>query len=164
MPSVQAIEDAVLLKPIRRAFSATGGINGSPRIKQTLDAMGYPCGRHRVARLMREDELVARQAKRYRPRPGRAAQYQVPNRLLEPGPAGRRGEVWVGDYTYIQTQRGWLFLVSGDWPHERGQFSRARSLALRSRRVKLGLDAAHRHGRRSDRWRPKSNLLSFALA
>lgn len=111
MPSVQAIEDAVLLKPIRQAFVANRGIYGSPRIKQALDAMGYPCGRHRVARLMREDGLVARQAKKYRPRPGRAAQYQVPNRLLEQGPARRRGEVWVGDYTYIHTQRGWLFLA-----------------------------------------------------
>ncbi|MCS4503964.1 IS3 family transposase [Arhodomonas aquaeolei] len=111
VPSAHALEDALLLKPIRRAFSANRGIYGSPRIKQVLDAMGYPCGRHRIARLMRENGLVARQARRFKPRPGRAAHYQVPNRLLARGPAGRRGEVWVGDYTYIHTQRGWLFLA-----------------------------------------------------
>lgn len=76
-----------------------------------LDEMGYPCGRHRVARLMRENGLVAKQARRFRPRPGRAAQYQVPNRLLERGHATRKGDVWVGDYTYLHTRQGWLFLA-----------------------------------------------------
>ncbi|MCC5860244.1 MAG: IS3 family transposase [Ectothiorhodospiraceae bacterium] len=110
-PSVRAIEDAQLLRPLRKAFAAHRGVYGSPRLKRALDAMGHRCGRHRVARLMREHGLVAKQARRFRPRPGRAAQYQVPNRLLERGPATRRGEVWVGDYTYIHTRRGWLFLA-----------------------------------------------------
>lgn len=111
VPSVRAIEDAQLLRPLRKVFAAHRGIYGSPRLKRAMDAMGYPCGRHRVARLMREHGLVARQARRFRPRPGRAAHYQVPNWLLERGPATRKGEVWVGDYTYIHTRRGWLFLA-----------------------------------------------------
>ena len=111
VPSLRRIEDAQLLRPLRKAFAAHRGVYGSPRLKRALDAMGYPCGRHRVARLMREDGLVAKQARRFRPRPGRAAQYQVPNHLLDRGPATRKGDVWVGDYTYIHTRRGWLFLA-----------------------------------------------------
>lgn len=110
-PSLRAIEDAQLLTVIRREFAAHRGIYGSPRLKVALESRGYPCGRHRVARLMRRGGLVARQARRFRPRPGRAAQYQVPNHLLDRGPAGQPGEVWVGDYTYIRTPSGWLFLA-----------------------------------------------------
>ncbi len=111
IPSLRAIEDAQLLTVIRQEFAAHRGLYGSPRLKVAVENRGYACGRHRVARLMREDGLVARQARRFKPRPGRAAQYQVPNRLLEQGPAPQAGEVWVGDYTYIHTPSGWLFLA-----------------------------------------------------
>ena len=106
VPSVRAIEDAQLLRPLRKAFAAHQGVHGSPRLKQAFDRMGKPCGRHRVARLVRENGLVAKQARRFRPQPGRAAHYQVPNRLLEREPATRKRDVWVRDYTYIHTRRG----------------------------------------------------------
>ena len=49
-------------------FEASGRTYGSPRLAVALRRAGEPCGRHRVARLMRRAGLRARQKRRFRPR------------------------------------------------------------------------------------------------
>ncbi|WP_218189118.1 IS3 family transposase, partial [Pseudomonas sp. PA1(2017)] len=55
-----------LSKEIRAIHHEVNGIYGHRRIKAELAAMGYVCGRHRVARLMREAGLRVRSRRRWR--------------------------------------------------------------------------------------------------
>ena len=73
--SNRAQEDARLLRLIRASFVASHGIYGAPRVFLDLREAGETCSKHRVARLMRENQssraawlsdaaLVRRQARR----------------------------------------------------------------------------------------------------
>ena len=53
-------EDMVLLAHIRSAFALSNATYGSPRMTRELRDDGITIGRHRVARLMRENALKAR--------------------------------------------------------------------------------------------------------
>src|ERR1700739_517733 len=66
--SLRAEANAELLKEIERVYHEHKGRYGSPRITQQLRQEGVVCGENRVARLMRENELVDRRKKAFRPR------------------------------------------------------------------------------------------------
>ena len=55
--SARAKEDRRLLTLIRAAYTSSGGIYGSPRVFLDIREAGETCGRHRVARIMREHKL-----------------------------------------------------------------------------------------------------------
>jgi putative transposase len=57
--SNRATEDARLLRLIKASFVASHGIYGAPRILLDLRETGETCSKHRVARLMRENNLRA---------------------------------------------------------------------------------------------------------
>ena len=59
-------EDMVLLAHIRSAFALSNATYGSPRMTRELRDDGITIGRHRVARLMRENALQARQRRRFK--------------------------------------------------------------------------------------------------
>ena len=100
---------------IRAIHAAVRGRYGSPRVHQELRALGMPCGKHRVARLMRAEGLRAKSTPRFRvtTRSDHAARV-APNVLarqfrVAPGQAPDR--VWVADLTYLATREGWLYLA-----------------------------------------------------
>jgi putative transposase len=63
--------DLILLAHIRAEFSTSNETYGSPRMHAELQTSGLAIGRHRVARLMSENGLKARQKTRWqRPRVG----------------------------------------------------------------------------------------------
>ena len=68
-----ASEDARLRLDIRRVHEANEGVYGSPRITLELHKERIPCGRHRVARLMRSERLAGRVAAGLRDRQIRLA-------------------------------------------------------------------------------------------
>jgi transposase InsO family protein len=55
-----------LLAHIRAEFSTSNETYGSPRMHAELKECGLATGRHRVARLMRENGLKARQKTRFK--------------------------------------------------------------------------------------------------
>ena len=55
--SARAIEDQRLLKLIRDSYAGSSGVYGSPRVFGDLREAGETCGKHRVARIMREHGL-----------------------------------------------------------------------------------------------------------
>ena len=63
--SAQARRRAMLVQAIRLAHRASRGIYGSPRIHRDLRARGLGCGRHTVARLMRQHHLRSRLKRRF---------------------------------------------------------------------------------------------------
>lgn len=109
--SNRAIEDQRLLVLIRESYLASGGVYGSPRILCDLRELGETCGKHRVARIMREHKLRALSGYR---RPGyhggRLAQAS-PNLLKRQFAVQRKDAAWVTDITYVRTWQGWLYLA-----------------------------------------------------
>ncbi len=59
-------DDMVLLAHVRSAFALSSGTYGSPRMTYELRDNGLAIGRRRVARLMRENGLKARQKRRFK--------------------------------------------------------------------------------------------------
>lgn len=87
---------------------------GSPRMHRELTVQGFACGRHRVARLMRQHALVARTTVRFR-RLGKAGQRSRPaadNILDRQFTVSAPNRVWAADITYIPTGEGHLYLAA----------------------------------------------------
>jgi len=90
----------------------SGGTYGSPRVYAEMGARGFDVGRHKVARLMREQGLAGAVQRRFR----RAGQSKnggpfapdLVRRNFKPEAPNR---TWVSDITYIRTGQGWLFLA-----------------------------------------------------
>ena len=110
----RARENARLGAKARELFEASGRTYGSPRLAVALRRAGQPCGRHRVARLMRRAGLRARQKRRFRPCTTDSHHLCriAPNRLADQAePPARPGEVRQADITYVTTKEGWLHVA-----------------------------------------------------
>ncbi len=114
--SWHALIDEVLMARVQIIHEESGESYGAPRIQQELQAEGLPASTKRVARLMREDGLVARPRKRYRVATTNSnhADPIAPNLLARAfdvdGLAVNR--VWVADITHIPTREGALYLAT----------------------------------------------------
>jgi putative transposase len=115
-PSVRAKRNQSLRLVIGAIHETSRATYGSPRIHRELRAAGTRCGRHRVARLMRESGLRAKPRRRYRVTTTNSKHgYRVAENMLrrrfgvqETGGVNR---AWCGDITYIRTREGWLYLA-----------------------------------------------------
>lgn len=112
-PSRRQRADQQLLPLIHQAYAEGRGTYGSPRVTRALKARRQPCGRHRVARLMRQAGLRGEQKAAFRPRTtdSHHALPIAPNRLKDTPPPQAPDQVWVSDITYIATVQGWLYLA-----------------------------------------------------
>jgi len=109
--SDRAIEDQRLLVLVRASYAASGGVYGAPRVFLDLREVGESCGKHRVARIMRENEIKAlRGYKAPRAIAGRPS-IIAPNRLQREFTVEQPDHAWVTDITYIRTWQGWLYLA-----------------------------------------------------
>lgn len=109
--SARSREDRRLVVKIRSLHAQSRGTYGSPRIYADLREMGETCGRHRVARLMREERLVGKKARKFRSTTDSKHSHPVaPNRLGQQFGVQRPDTVWAGDVTYLRTREGWLYL------------------------------------------------------
>ena len=115
-PSWHAVIDEVLMAHVRIAHHESGGTYGAPRVRQELQAEGLPVSTKRVARLMREDGLVARSPKRRRVSTTNSNHSDpiAPNLLARQFDVNgiAINSVWVADLTYIPTREGWLYLAT----------------------------------------------------
>lgn len=104
-PSRHDREDAVLLTHIRSAFVMSNGIYGSPRMVRELQDDGFAVGRHRVARLMRENGLRARTKRRFRRTTDSQHAWPIaPNLLAQDFSADRPNQKWAADISYVWTR------------------------------------------------------------
>jgi len=107
--------DAALTAKIREIQQQVRRRYGSPRMRMELRALGFPVGKHRVARLMREAGVLATRRRAFRVTTQSAhAQPIAPNHLarhfaLAAHP--RPNQTWAADITYIPTHEGWLYLA-----------------------------------------------------
>jgi len=110
--SQRAKTDRELSKRIRQIHEDSDGVYGAVTIAAELNEQGYPCGRHKVARLMRIAGLKGCPKTTFKVTTQRDPSHPVADNLLEQdftadGPNGR----WASDITYISTYQGWLYLA-----------------------------------------------------
>jgi len=109
--SDRAIEDKRLLRLIRASFAASQGVYGAPRVFLDLREAGETCSKHRVARLMRENDIRAQPGYRTRRSDGGKPAKLIPDLVKRNFEVSRQNRVWVSDITYIRTWEGWLYLA-----------------------------------------------------
>jgi putative transposase len=115
-PSSRVAENESLRMVIGAIHETSRATYGSPRIHRELQAAGRNCGRHRVARLMRESGLRAKPNRRYRPVTTNSKhEYGIAENVLRRRfgvkETGGLNRAWCGDITYIRTAEGWLYLA-----------------------------------------------------
>lgn len=115
-PSWHALIDEVLMARVRIIHAESGDTYGAPRVHLELQAEGLPASPKRVARLMREDGLVARprKARRVGTTNSNHDHPIAPNLLARQFDVNGVGinRVWVADMTYIPTREGMLYLAT----------------------------------------------------
>ena len=104
-----------LLVAIRAEHAASHQSYGAPMIYRELAEQGVACGRHRVARLMRQHGLRGRCRRKFRVTTQSAHQEplaaNVLGRRFAPRAVGECNRVWAADITYLWTLEGWLYLA-----------------------------------------------------
>jgi transposase InsO family protein len=107
-----SIDNERLLIEIRRIFLEHGQNYGSPRIWNALRRADIDCSENRVARLMRQDKLVAVQRRKFRATTDSNHNWPVsPNILSRNFITDAPDKIWLTDITYIWTWEGWLYLA-----------------------------------------------------
>jgi putative transposase len=108
-PCARVRENQALLGQIRETFVTMERRYGSPRIAEEL---GCPGSRNRIARLMHQEGLWARQRSKYRVRTTDSNHGGpiAPNRLPEIKITAP-DQAWGSDATCVLTGQGWLYVV-----------------------------------------------------
>ena len=110
--SDRARDDQRLSGLIKQSWLESGAVYGYRKVCADLRDLGEPCSRHRVARLMRGEELRAQRGYGRRPTVrGGAPAIVAPNRLEQRFDVDAPDTHWVTDITYIRTHEGWLYLA-----------------------------------------------------
>ncbi len=111
-PSCRERENEAIAVQVREVHRRSHETYGSPRIYAELREEGKGWGRHRVARIMREEGLRARCARRFRWIANKREELPAsPDLLRRKFTASAPNRVWVGDFTIIRTGEGWLYLA-----------------------------------------------------
>ena len=110
--SLRQRRDLVLLAHIRLQFSTSNETYGSPRMHVELNEEGLAVGRHRVARIMRDNNLKARQKTRFKRTTDSDHSGPVAINVLDQDfAADGPNEKWGVDISYVWTAEGWLYLA-----------------------------------------------------
>ena len=110
--SRRAMEDRHLLQQIRTLHGQSREAYGAYKTWRVLRARGIACGKHRVARLRRQNGIESLRKRRFRvmvEHHKRAA--PAPNRLDRQFNVSEPDRVWAGDMTVVSTGTGWLHLA-----------------------------------------------------
>jgi putative transposase len=105
-------ERAELIDWINKVSNASRHTYGSRRMKKALNALGYPIGRNKTRRLMKEAGVWVRYQKKYKVTTN--SKHKKPlfnNELNRQFKVESPNRAYVSDITYVWTQEGWLYLA-----------------------------------------------------
>ena len=102
-----------LTREIRRIYAQGRGEYGSPTIYEVLREEGFQVNRKRIVRLMREIGLRSKIRRRWKQttkpcKDREAAANVLKQDFRTTGP----NRVWLSDITFIERERGWLYLTT----------------------------------------------------
>lgn len=111
-PSLRSQEDLAMRAEIVRINALHRWAPGTVKMWHLLRAEGLKCGKHRVRRLRKLENIQTTRSKRFRA-------IQAKERVQPPAPdLVKRGfkvntpnTIWVGDMTALRTKEGWLHLA-----------------------------------------------------
>jgi putative transposase len=111
--SEQEIRREALLVEIAAVHAEVKQRYGSPRIYKELQAKGVECSVNTVAKLMHDNDIRAKTARKFKNTTDSNHPLPVADNVLDRqfNPSGPN-EKWVGDITYIPTREGWLYLAA----------------------------------------------------
>jgi len=108
--SARSVHNRILLATIRVIHRESRETYGSPSIWDALIKQGHGVGKHRVARLMRQNGIRAKTVKKWRATTQSHHRFPVAaNTLNRQFTVAQPNRVWAGDLTYVWTTEGWLY-------------------------------------------------------
>lgn len=111
-PNRTRLTDAQLLALIQTIHQELKGAYGSPRMLREIRERGFPAGKERVERLMRQNGIRARHKRRYKATTeSKHALPVAPNLLARNFTPSAPNQAWAADLTYVWTTEGWLYLA-----------------------------------------------------
>jgi transposase InsO family protein len=143
-PSFQEQRREALLVLIQGVHAEAKGRYGSPRLHAALEARGQPCSVNTVAKVMRDNGIRAKSARKFRCRitdsnHALPVADNVLDRQFDPeGP----NEAWVADITYVPTGEGWLYLAVVEDLYSRKVVGWSMAATMESRLVVDALEMA----------------------
>ena len=152
-PCLHSQVDLALRREIVRVHAEHRFTPGAVKTWRLLNSQGVRCGKHRVARLRKLEDIKTPRAKRQRASVAKDhSQEAAPNLVKRAFKVAAPNQVWVGDITYIRTKEGWIHLavvldlyarrVVG-WSMDTAQYASlpmsALSMAVRQRKPEAGL-------------------------
>jgi len=110
--SKRSKENRRLVTHIKCHHQASQRIYGSPRIHRDLVESGECVGVNRVARLMKQENIQSKVAKKFViTTQSKHSMEPAPDRLKRCFRTDEQNVTWVSDTTFIPTRQGWLFLA-----------------------------------------------------
>jgi len=104
--------DKYLASEIRQIHIASKENYGLIKTWKALQAKGICCGKHRVARLRKINNIESKRRKRFKVTTlSKNTEWIAPNRLNRCFGVAKPNKVWVGDVTFVATRKGWLYLA-----------------------------------------------------
>ena len=101
-------DDEKLLELIREIAEGSRHSYGSRRMRKALNACGYPFGRSKTKRLIKEAGVYARYRKKYKVTTNSNHKLPLFQNILKRGfKVEAPDTVYASDITYIHTQEGW---------------------------------------------------------
>ena len=105
-------EHEAMIMWVKELAKASDYSYGSRRMREALNALGYPVGRDKTRNLMKEANVKARYRKKYKVTTNSNHKHPVFDNLLERNFAVTEiNTVFASDITYVWTQEGWLYLA-----------------------------------------------------
>ena len=105
-------EHEELLEFVKELAEATDNTYGSRRMKQALNALGFPISRDKARKLMQEAGVKAKQWRKYKVTTNSNHRQPVFDNLLKRDfDVAQPDQVYAADVTYIWTREGWLYLA-----------------------------------------------------
>jgi transposase InsO family protein len=113
--SQRARQKKQLATQVCESFHASKKRYGSPRIHRDLQALGIKCSQKRVARLMKQQNLMVRKPRRFVATTDSGHAFPVAHNLLnrqhQVEVVAGLNRAWAGDITYVPTAQGWLYVA-----------------------------------------------------
>jgi putative transposase len=109
--SERSMRNKELMIEIKKIFNKSRQTYGYNRIYKGLQKDKIDCGINRVAKLMRENGIKAKAAKKYKATTDSNHKNTVSENILDRQfNVSQPNKAWASDITYIWTQEGWLYL------------------------------------------------------
>ena len=112
-PSERKIRNEKIVTEIKRIHKESYGTYGARRVKAQLNSDGIECGKNRVSKLMKENNISSKITRKFKATTYSNHNYNVaPNLLKQNFNVDAPKTSYVGDITYIATDEGWLYLAT----------------------------------------------------